>query len=47
MNNNTLIRLGYTDKLELYRTENNLTDFEVGRVISEHKDRYIVKSDTN
>lgn len=36
---------GYTDKLEKYRIENNLKDFEVGRVISEHKERYIVKTE--
>lgn len=36
---------GYTDKLEKYRIENDLKDFEVGRVISEHKERYIVKTE--
>lgn len=36
---------GYTDKLEKYRIENNLKAFEVGRVISEHKERYIVKTE--
>ena len=35
--------LGYNDKLEKLRTENSLNDFEIGRVISEHKERYIVK----
>lgn len=37
--------LGYNTELEDYRTANNLSSFEVGRVISEHKDRYAVKSD--
>jgi len=36
--------LGYYDKLEEYRTENNLDSFETGRVIAEHKERYIVKT---
>jgi len=36
--------LGYNTDLENYRTENNLSSFDVGRVISEHKDRYEVKS---
>lgn len=36
--------LGYTDKRENYRTQNGLDSFEVGRVISEHKERYIVKT---
>ena len=38
--------LGYNDKLEELRIENNLKDFEIGRVISEHKERYIVKTET-
>ena len=36
--------LGYSDKLENYRTEQNLDSFEVGRVIAEHKERYVVKT---
>ncbi len=36
--------LGYNDKLEKLRNENNLKEFEIGRVISEHKERYIVKT---
>ena len=40
-----LVTLGYTDILEKYRTENNLSSFSVARVITEHKDRYIVKSE--
>lgn len=40
----TLEDLGYNDELERYRSENNLNSFEVGRVVSEHKERYIVKT---
>ena len=36
---------GYNDNLETFRVENNLTDFEIGRVVSEHKERYIVKTE--
>ncbi len=35
---------GYTDTLEKVRIENNLRDFDIGRVISEHKERYIVRT---
>ncbi|MGZ3899762.1 MAG: ribosome small subunit-dependent GTPase A [Bacteroidia bacterium] len=41
----TLEDLGYNDKLEKIRNENNLKEFEIGRVISEHKERYIVKTE--
>jgi ribosome biogenesis GTPase len=33
---------GYNEDLEKFRIENNLLNFEVGRVITEHKERYIV-----
>jgi ribosome biogenesis GTPase len=36
--------LGYNDQFEQYRKELGLIDFEVGRVIAEHKERYIVKT---
>lgn len=36
---------GYNEDLEKFRVENNLNDFEIGRVISEHKERYIVKTE--
>ncbi|HAQ20167.1 MAG TPA: ribosome small subunit-dependent GTPase A [Prolixibacteraceae bacterium] len=36
---------GYNEKLEKLRIENNLKDFEIGRVVSEHKERYIVKTE--
>jgi ribosome biogenesis GTPase / thiamine phosphate phosphatase len=36
--------IGFNDQFERYRIDNGLTDFEIGRVISEHKERYIVKT---
>ncbi len=36
--------LGYNAEFEKYRVDNHLEEFEVGRVIAEHKERYIVKS---
>ena len=36
---------GYNDKLRKFSVENNLSDFEIGRVIAEHKERYIVKTE--
>lgn len=40
----TLEDLGYNEKLEDYRKDHNLASFGVGRVISEHKERYVVKT---
>ncbi|MCG8523206.1 MAG: hypothetical protein MI744_13470, partial [Pseudomonadales bacterium] len=36
--------LGYNTIFENYRKENSLDSFDVGRVISEHKERYAVKT---
>jgi len=36
---------GYNEQLEKLRIENKLNDFEIGRVVSEHKERYIVKTE--
>ena len=36
--------LGYNSTLEDYRKEYNLQVFDIGRVISEHKERYVVKT---
>ena len=36
--------LGYNEKLEDFRLEQKLESFEIGRVIAEHKERYIVKT---
>jgi ribosome biogenesis GTPase / thiamine phosphate phosphatase len=35
---------GYNNKFEEFRIENDLRSFEIGRVIAEHKERYIVKT---
>lgn len=40
----TLADLGYNDQFEKFRIEHQLNSFEVGRVISEHRERYIVKT---
>ncbi len=40
-----LEELGYNTELEKFRKDNNLYDFEVGRVIAEHKERYVVKTE--
>ena len=36
---------GYNEKIEKLRNENDLLEFEIGRVIAEHKERYIVKTE--
>lgn len=40
----TLEDLGYNDKIEKFRIEHDLNRFEVGRVLSEHRERYIVRT---
>ncbi len=40
----TLEDFGYNINYEKFKTENNLTGFETGRVIAEHKERYIIKT---
>ncbi|WP_425236575.1 ribosome small subunit-dependent GTPase A [Ulvibacterium sp.] len=42
----TLQDLGYHNVLEQFKIDQNLDSFEVGRVISQHKERYIVKTPT-
>ena len=39
-----LEELGYNRKFEKYWKDNNLSGFEKGRVIAEHKERYIVRT---
>ncbi len=39
--------LGYNENLQTYRTEQNLDSFEIGRVVLEHKERYIIKTSEN
>ena len=41
----TLEDLGYNAKLEKFRIEHSFDAFEIGRIISEHKERYIIKTD--
>lgn len=36
--------LGYNEQLEKFRIDNNLENFVIGRVIEEHKERYIIKT---
>jgi len=43
----TIKELGYKEYLEKYRTEQNLDSFDLGRVVSEHKERYVVKTAMN
>lgn len=42
----TLKDLGYTKELEEYRKEQQLDSFGIGRVITAHKDRYTVRSES-
>ena len=39
--------LGYNKALEKYRTQQHLSVFEVGRVILEHKERYVIRTPEN
>jgi len=41
----TLEDIGYNANLEEFRENQNLNSFGVGRVISEHKERFVVKTD--
>jgi len=36
---------GYNDKIEKLRVKSDLKDFEIGRVVSEHRERYVVKTE--
>jgi len=40
----TLEDLGYNGTFEAHRVAHHLDSFEVGRVILEHKERYVVKT---
>lgn len=42
----TLEDLGFSALLEKFRVDNNPDSFETGRIIAEHKDRFIVKTAT-
>lgn len=39
--------LGYNSTFENHRIEQELDGFEVGRIIAEHKERYVLKTDKN
>ncbi len=41
----TLEELGYNNKFEAYRIAQKLTEFETGRVVAEHKERYVVRNE--
>ncbi|MDH7912488.1 ribosome small subunit-dependent GTPase A [Winogradskyella sp. SYSU M77433] len=41
----TLEHFGYNDNIEKLRIQHHLMDFEIGRIISEHKERYIVATE--
>lgn len=36
--------LGYNDQFEKFRLDNHLDRFEIGRVVAEHKERYIIRT---
>jgi ribosome biogenesis GTPase / thiamine phosphate phosphatase len=40
-----LAELGYNTSFDEFVKENNLVEFEIGRIITEHKERYIVKTE--
>lgn len=40
-----LENFGYNDKVKLLVNENNHENFEIGRIVLEHKERYIVKTE--
>jgi ribosome biogenesis GTPase len=41
----TLAELGYNEDLGRYREDQNLQSFEVGRVVAEHREKYIVQTE--
>lgn len=43
----TLTDLGLTDEIAAYIKDNNLSDFSIGRVTQEHKERYVVSTGEN
>jgi ribosome biogenesis GTPase / thiamine phosphate phosphatase len=43
----TLIDLGLTDEIATYFKDNNFSDFSLGRVTKEHRERYIVSTGDN
>ncbi len=45
-NDMSLEDLGYNDRLDKLWMEGNFKEFEIGRVVSEHKERYVVKTES-
>ena len=43
----TLTDLGLTDDIAAYIKDNHLSDFAIGRVTQEHKERYVVSTGEN
>jgi ribosome biogenesis GTPase len=43
----TLTDLGFTHDITTYRRDNNFSDFSIGRVTQEHRERYIVSTGDN
>jgi ribosome biogenesis GTPase len=43
----TLAELGYNEDLNLYRQEQNLQSYEIGRIVAEHRERYIVLTENH
>lgn len=41
-----LVKLGYNSTIEELRTANRLNDFEIGRIVLEHRERYIVMTES-
>ncbi len=39
-----LLDLGLTSEIKAYLTDNKLSDFSVGRVTQEHRERYVVST---
>jgi len=42
-----LFDLGFTNELSAYLTDNKLSNFSIGRVTQEHRERYVVSDGDN
>jgi ribosome biogenesis GTPase len=42
-----LLNLGLTDQLTTYIKDNKLSNFSIGRITQEHRDRYVVSTSDN
>jgi len=43
----SLSDLGYNLSFEQFRGNNNLNDFTIGRVVAEHKERYVLRTENS